>query len=194
MTATNSEEVSELGPQAAVTIEQYVELVKVVQAIAAQIESEDKRIDEKLARAVTDAERRTDEVISHKFNDLDLRLGREHDEMVDAINKLSEGMQIIAKRTETPERQKPSDLISEALQLFKQVRELRDPPQDPLTTETQSLSDIVARGVVRELNSDLKLRARNLYRKGRIQAQEVISAGVDGIIDKATDQNQHARI
>lgn len=140
---------------------------------------------------LSDLERRNDEALSAKIRDETIARQHDREEMVQAINNLSEGMRILTQQKGSSK----NDVLGEIVDLIKPAIQSRLMPgadSGMVTGETSKLADLVALGITREINNDLKLRARGFLKKGRIFTNEVVAANVDGIIDKATEQ--HARI
>lgn len=146
---------------------------------------------EQFTSALADLERRNDETLTARLRDETIARERDRNEIVEAINKLSEGMRIISQQKGSAK----SDVLAEVVELIKPAIQARIMPGQEfgsVTGETSKLADLVALGITREINSDLKLRARTFLKKGRLFTNEVVAAGVDGVIDKAVDS--HARI
>lgn len=156
-------------------------IIKVVEAIDAM----DKRI--------TDVERRSDEVNAATKRELISLHETDRKEIITAINQLSEGMRALAEQKGSSSD--GNNIIKKIVELATPAIQARIMPGSDtgaVTGETSKLADLVALGITREINSDLKLRARGFLRKGRLFTNEVVAAGVDGVIDKATEN--HARI
>lgn len=153
-------------------------------------EGEINKMFEKWDSRLTDIERRNDELITARFNDLVLKL----EEHAQVINAHSEGIRKLSER-QAQSGGTRSDFFQEFMEVIKPVvqQRLTGANVDPATQQLYTLQELRLRGISREVLNHDKLEVRKMLKKGSLDVDEVVQAGVEGIIDAPT-VHQHDRI
>lgn len=149
-------------------------------------------IEEKFNNALAELERRNDETLAARLRDETIARENQFAQVVDAINKLSDGMRVLAQQKGSSK----SDLFAEIAELVKpivQKKMLGEPMEDELTSQVNQLGMLTVRGTLKELLNAQKLQVRRMMKKGDLSLQDVQQSNVaDLVLDKALDN--HARI
>ena len=146
----------------------------------------------KINKLVQDLERRNDESGAQRDTNIRIEMKNMRDELATAINQLSTGVRQLA---EAKGAQK-DNFVAELFETFKpilQKKMLGEMPQTEHIELAQKLTELRLLGINREVLNHDKIEVRKMLKSGRLKIDEVISAGIDDVVDR-TAIDRHARI
>lgn len=150
-----------------------------------------KGMQDEFSKVMTDYERRNDEVMSARDNNIRLEIKNQLEEYKTVINAHAESIRALAQARGTAK----NDLMGDIIEMIKpaiQQKLVGQEPQDDLTSQVNQLGQLTVRGTLRELLAAQKMQVRGLMKKGRLNIDEVQAAGIEGILDKSVES--HGRI